>query len=164
MERQKTEKTYKEIMKVPIQASSRGHTIYHDLVIHAPLEEVFRAVSDPQELCQWWPQKCSGSPGLDKEYNFFFGELYDWYGNVVTYVHNKAFHVKMTRSEPDWDPTTFGFDLRGKDDGVEVQFWHMGWPECNAHFRTASFCWAMLLNGLKGYLENGTVIPFESRN
>ena len=151
-------------MKVPIKALGGGHTIYHDLVIHAPLEKVYKAVSEPEQLCRWWPLKCHGTPGLDSEYNFYFGEEYDWYGKVVTYVHNKAFHVKMTRSETYWDPTTFGFDLKGREDGVLLQFWHMGWSECNAHYRTASFCWAMLLNGLKNYLEKGIVIPFALRN
>lgn len=154
----------RDIMKVPIRPMRSGHTIYHDLVIKAPLERVFRAVSEPEELCSWWPLRCSGNPGLGKEFNFYFGEEYDWYGKVVTYLHNKAFHVKMTRSEPDWDPTTFGFDLQGREDGVLLQFWHMGWSEVNAHYRTASFCWAMLLNGLKNYLEKGIVIPFALRS
>jgi hypothetical protein len=69
----------------------------------------------------------------------------------------------MTKSDPDWDTTSFGFDLQEEDDKVLVQFWHTGWPDCNAHFKTASYCWAILLKGLKDYLEKGDIVPFENR-
>jgi len=70
----------------------------------------------------------------------------------------------MTRSDSDWDPTTFGFELENAKKSVKIKFWHIGWPACNSHYRRSSFCWAMLLNGLKSYLERGVVIPFEERD
>jgi len=69
----------------------------------------------------------------------------------------------MTKSDQDWDPTSFGFDLEDIENGVLVKFWHKGWPECNHHFRRSSFCWAMLLNGLKNYVEKGIIKPFKER-
>ena len=76
---------------------------------------------------------------------------------------NESFYIKMTESDEDWDFTTFGFDIERKDKSVLVEFSHIRWPECNAHFRRSSFCWAMLLNGLKNYLERGIIVPFEER-
>jgi hypothetical protein len=70
----------------------------------------------------------------------------------------------MTKSDLDWDETTFGFDLEETNNGTLVKFSHMNWPNCNDHFRTASFCWAMLLNGLKNYIEKGIILPFEERS
>ena len=141
-----------------------SHTIYHDFRINAPLSKTFAAISDPKHLVNWWPMRCSGVAAEGELYNFFFGPEYDWYGKVSKLEQDRAFHIKMTTSDPDWDPTSFGFDLEPIDDAVQVRFWHSGWQECNAHFRTASFCWAMLLNGLKDYVENEKVIPFENRS
>ena len=70
----------------------------------------------------------------------------------------------MTKSDPNWEPTSFGFDLKEIEDGVLVKFWHKDWPECNDHYKHSSFCWALLLKGLKDYLEKGVIIPFEERN
>lgn len=70
----------------------------------------------------------------------------------------------MTKSDKDWNPTTFGFDLESSDKGTMVNFSHINWPEQNHHFKHSSFCWAILLNGLKNYLEKGVIIPFEERN
>lgn len=137
--------------------------IYHDLVINASLAKVFKAVSIPEHLVNWWPLKCSGKPEIGEEYNFYFTPEYDWLGRVIEYSPNKAFHIKMIKSDPNWDSTSFGFDLKEIDVGVQLNFRHIDWPKCNADFRGSSFCWAMLLNGLKNYVEKGIVVPFEER-
>jgi uncharacterized protein YndB with AHSA1/START domain len=146
-----------------MEKTKNGHAIYHDLTISTSAENVFEAITQPDHLGNWWPKKCSGKPKIGEIYNFYFTPEYDWYGQVVKCVHNKAFHIKMTKSDPDWDLTSFGFDLEDVEDLVKVKFWHKGWPECNAHFRRSSFCWAMLLNGLKNYVEKGIILPFEER-
>ena len=140
-----------------------ANDIYHDLIINASAKEVFDAISLPQHLNNWWTLKCSGSPAPAAEYNLYFAPEYDWYGKVTTCDPNRSFHIKMIKSSPDWDPTSFGFDLKKAGQGVRLQFWHKDWLHCNEEFRNSSFCWAMLLNGLKIYLENGVIVPFEKR-
>lgn len=141
-----------------------GFTLYHDLYIKASAELMYQAVSQPEHLINWWPLKCSGTPQVSTEYNFNFTDEYNWYGKVITAKPNEAFHIKMTKSDEDWNHTSFGFDLEAKEDHVHLKFWHSGWPNCNAHFRHSSYCWAILLHGLKSYVERGIVVPFEERN
>ena len=143
--------------------TNKSFAIYHDLMIIASLEQVFEAVTEPEHLVNWWPLKCSGRPEMGAEYNFYFTPEYDWLGRVIEYSQNRSFHIKMTKSDADWDPTSFGFDLEAIDENVQLNFWHVGWPECNADFKRSSFCWAMLLNGLKNYLEKEVIVPFEER-
>lgn len=144
---------------------SHGFNIYHDLVIKSTLKEVFDAVSKPEHLNNWWTLKCTGTPELNAEYNFYFAPEYDWYGKVITCQPNHAFYIKMKKTnDEDWNPTTFGFNLEQIKEGVQVRFFHIDWPLCNHHFRHSSFCWALLLNGLKNYLEKGVVIPFKDRS
>ena len=82
---------------------------------------------------------------------------------MVDYTQNKSFHIQMTDADEDWNPTTFGFDLRETEQGVWLEFWHKNWPELNHHFRRSSCCWAILLKGLKDYVEKGIIVPFEER-
>ena len=137
--------------------------IYHDLIINASKQEVFDAVSQPEHLNNWWTLRCSGTPEMGKEYNLYFAPEYDWLGSVSICDPNNAFHIKMTTSSADWNATTFGFDLEEDESGVRLKFSHKNWRYCNTEFRNSSFCWAILLLGLKNYLENGIVIPFEKR-
>lgn len=138
--------------------------IYHDLRINAPIEKVFEAVSEPDLLVNWWPLKCVGEPKIGAEYNFYFTPEYDWYGKVIENIPNRKFAVEMTKSDLDWHSTIFRFEMNEENGTMYLQFAHLGWPECNAHYRIASFCWAMLLKGLKDYLEKGIIVPFEERS
>ena len=140
-----------------------GYGIYHDFVIDAPISKVFNAISDPEHLVNWWPLTCSGIPEIGTTYNFNFTSKYDWYGKVFKIETDKSFYIKMTKSNEVWNPTTFGFDIIKVTDKVEVRFSHTGWTSINEEYRQSSFCWAMLLNGLKNYIEKGVVIPFEER-
>ena len=140
------------------------YNIYHNLLIKASSKAVFDAISLPEHLNNWWTLKSSGTSELDSEYNLNFTDAYNWFCKVSKVRNNESFHLKMTDSDEDWSPTTFGFDLETKDSGTLVKFSHVNWAEDNHEFRNSSFCWAMLLNGLKNYLEKGIIIPFEERN
>ncbi|MBD0823849.1 SRPBCC family protein [Aestuariibaculum marinum] len=138
--------------------------IYHNLFIKASQEAVFNAVSIPEHLDNWWSLKSSGTPELGVEYNLNFTDEYNWFCKVSKLELNKLIAFKMTVSDKDWDPTTFQFELEPHNEGTMLKFSHVNWPEANDHFKYSSFCWAMLLSGLKNYLEKGLVIPFEERN
>ena len=141
-----------------------SYSIFHNLIIKASAKEVFDAVSLPEHLNNWWTLKSSGKPEKDSEYNLNFTDDYNWFCKVSKLTPNKAFHLKMIKSDADWNPTTFGFDLEGNNNETIVKFSHVNWPEANDHFKHSSFCWALLLNGLKNYVEKGIIVPFEERN
>lgn len=141
-----------------------SHTIYHNLLIKASPKIIFDAVSQPKHLDNWWTLKSSGEPKLNSEYNLNFTDEYNWFCKVSKFKENQSIQFKMTKADEDWKPTTFGFELEPHENGTLVRFSHTDWEEPNDHFKVASFCWAILLNGLKNYLEKGVVIPFEKRN
>lgn len=138
-------------------------SIYHNLFIKASAQEVFDAVSLPEHLNNWWPLKSSGEPKVDAIYNLNFTDIYNWFGKVIECTPNESFSIKMTDSNADWNPTTFGFTLEEREDSVYLRFSHTGWQENNDELKHSSFCWALLLNGLKNYVEKGIVVPFEDR-
>lgn len=139
--------------------------ILHDVHINADVSSVFDAISEPKHLNNWWTKKCSGTAQKGAKYNFYFSEDFDWYGEVTECVADQSLSITMTKSDADWDYTTFGFEIEAIDESVtRVKFYHKDWKEANHHFRRTSYCWALLLNSLREYLEVGTVVPFESRS
>ncbi len=141
-----------------------SHHIYHNLLIKASAKVVFEAISLPRHLDNWWSLNSSGTPELATMYNLNFTDDHNWFCKVSDVILDKSIHFKMTQSDADWNPTTFGFDLKATENGTLVNFSHKNWKEANHNFKHSSFCWAMLLNGLKNYLEKGVIIPFEKRN
>lgn len=141
-----------------------GFSIYHDFIVKSNTAKVYNAITKPEHLVNWWPLKCDGEPKNGAIYNFNFTDAYDWYAEVLSCKPSDHIHFKMKKADDDWMPTSFGYDLELKDENVLVKFWHKDWPECNNHFKHSSFCWALLLKGLKDYIEKGTIIPFEERS
>lgn len=144
--------------------NTETHTIFHDFEIQVAPSKVIKAVCEPEHLNNWWTLKCKGEPKIGGEYNLYFTEEYNWFAQVVEYRPQSQFHLKMTDANLGWETTSFGFDVEVIDKGSLVHFWHKGWQEANSHFKVSSFCWAMLLNGLKKYLEKGEIVPFEERS
>jgi len=139
-------------------------TIYHDLTIQAEVSKVFEAVAIPEHLNNWWTKESSGIPALGNIYRLFFSEAYDWDAEVTICITNEHFELTMTKADSDWTPTKFGFILHGENGKTQVQFYHTNWQSTNHHYRRTNFCWALLLQGLKQYVESNIIIPFEQRN
>lgn len=140
-----------------------ANTIYHNVLIEKDSLEVYDAISQPEHLVNWWPLKCDGSPHIGETYNYNFTDEYNWFAKVNSCKAGEHIYFKMTISDADWDPTTFGYDLEPTEKGTYLRFFHKDWPEQNDHFKHSAYCWAILLKGLKDYLEKGKVIPFEER-
>ncbi len=141
------------------------HTILHDVHINADISSVFEAISEPKHLNNWWTNKCSGIAQKGSKYNLYFTDEFDWYGEVTHCVIDKAFAITLTRSDVDWDYTTFGFEIESVDNDVtRLKFYHKDWKETNHQYRRTSYFWALLLYNLKEYLEDGSVVPFEARS
>lgn len=139
------------------------HSILHNVYIRSQADLVFRALTRPKDLNQWWTLKSEGQAELHEEYRFFFSAEFDWTARVSRLVPQKALEWKMLQADADWTPTSFGFELFQQGDQTKVEFYHKDWSSTNEHFRRTSFCWAMYLNLLKNYLEKNEVIPFAER-
>ncbi|MCC1483128.1 SRPBCC family protein [Winogradskyella immobilis] len=138
-------------------------SIYHNLVVKAKITDVYNAISQPKHLINWWPLYCKGIPEKGEIYNFNFTDTYNWFAEVISCETNNHIYYKMKASDKDWNTTTFGFDLKAENNTITIEFWHKDWQTCNAEFKQSSYCWAILLQELKNYLEKGTVISFENR-
>lgn len=137
--------------------------ILHDFPVNASAQRVFEAVATPKGLDAWWTLRSSGTPAEGNEYDLFFGPEYDWRGVVTKCVPNEAFELQITRADKDWTGARIGFRLEAKPTGTLVHFYHLGWPETNAHYRQSSFCWAMYLRLMKRNIETGEFVAYEKR-
>jgi uncharacterized protein YndB with AHSA1/START domain len=137
--------------------------IFHDFVIKSPAGPVFRAVSTPAGLDQWWTKRSSGRPEVGVHYELWFGPEYDWRAVVSRSAADKEFELKIVSAHEDWMGTRLGFTLEGSGGVTQVRFHHLGWPKLNDHYRISCYCWAMYLRILKRYIEHGETVPYEQR-
>jgi uncharacterized protein YndB with AHSA1/START domain len=140
------------------------NTIFHDVKINAPINKVFEGVTSPSLLNEWWTYKCNGVLQLEGEYQLDFTGGCIWYARVTNFIPNHEFELTMFNSQEDWDGTKVGFILEDKENSTKLRFYHSGWKEVNEHFRISSYCWAVYLRILKGFLEKGIRVPYQNRD
>ncbi len=137
--------------------------IVHDFPIKAPVTRVFRAVSLPVELDNWWTVRSTGNAQPGGEYQLWFGPEHDWRATVTRSEPDVEFELELTRAAPEWLGTKVGFHLNPKGGVTHVRFHHVGWPAATEHYRTSCYCWAMYLRVLRRYVEHGETVPYERR-
>lgn len=138
--------------------------IYHDVHIKASKEEIYKAVTLPKHLNNWWTKESSGIDKIGSQYRFYFSDAYDWSAIVTKEISSQHFELTMDKSDEDWEGTKFGFIIKEEHQGCLLSFYHKNWTNNNHHYRRTNHCWAILLQGLKDYIEKGKIIPFENRS
>jgi uncharacterized protein YndB with AHSA1/START domain len=137
--------------------------IFHDFPINAAPGRVFRAVSTPTDLDQWWTVRSAGEPRVGAEYELWFGPQYEWRAKVTRCIRDAEFELEITRADNEWLGTRVGFRLDANGGVTQVRFYHTGWPKETEHYRVSCYCWAMYLRVLRRYLEHGERVPYERR-
>ena len=85
--------------------------ILQEFPIAAEPARVFRAVSEPALLDEWWTLRSTGRASVGSTYDLDFGPGYHWRAEVTKSEPGSAFELRMTTSDPDWEHTLVGFEL-----------------------------------------------------
>ncbi len=136
--------------------------IRHRVVISAPLDSVYKAVSTAEGVSDWWTRE--GVKGEDKvggRLAFYFGEPQPAAVMEVTRLDPDG-HVNWTCVEgaDEWMGTKIFFDLKASGDDTVVMFAHSGWREAGEFMAHCSARWAYFLLSLKSLQETGKGTPF----
>ena len=134
--------------------------IFHNFPINCSIDRVFETISTPQGLDKWWTKTALGIAATGETFHLYFEPDYHWTGCVSKCTPNTEFELTMQSSDNDWEGTKVGFQLIGKSNLTEVQFYHIGWKQANEHYCTSNYCWAMYLRILKRNLELGEFIHY----
>ena len=137
--------------------------ILQNFVVNAGRSAVFRAISTPEGLNNWWTLTCSGKAEEGAEYILGFGPGCDWRARASRCAPDSEFELALTGADSDWQDTRVRFILNEVLGVTEVSFQHTGWPANNDHYRTSCFCWAMYLRLMKRFVEFGEVVPYDRR-
>jgi uncharacterized protein YndB with AHSA1/START domain len=136
--------------------------VMHFLRIDAAQDHVYRALTTPDDVRNWWTRDCDLDAAVGGVGVFRF---YD--NRVVTTVRIDALrppsHVGWTTTASTapggWPGTTISFDLRAEGDVTAMLFAHRGFAEAGENYARVTTGWAYFLFSLQRYLETGTGGP-----
>ena len=136
--------------------------IYHCFYLRAPINKVYRALTNKTGLAGWWTKNLDHEGTVCSVSTFRF----------KSGAFNK---MKIIKSGPDfidwlcvdghdeWKDTHITFELDHQGNGTKVCFSHFGFQEQTEYVGECSFHWANYLVSLKQFCENGKGMPNEGK-
>ena len=133
-------------------------TIYHQVGIKAPLNDVYQAIATTAGITGWWTAT-SGDTATGGNLEFSFdGHIVT--ATVTSNIPDKYIEWTVGGNDGEWLNTRICFDLVELEQQVMVNFRHDDWREASEMLAHCSTKWAVFLLSLKDYLETGVGKPF----
>ncbi|MEE1944728.1 SRPBCC domain-containing protein [Pedobacter sp. KR3-3] len=150
----------------PAQESGETATksICHRLLIGAPVEKVYWALTTQEGLAGWWTPDTTAKPEIGSVSRFGFGP--DYFKEMEV-TELKPYHLvkwRCLKAFEDWIGTTLTFELEPHQKGCTLLFHHDGWEAYTPEFASCSFDWALFFRSLKFLCETGKGFPYPEFN
>ena len=160
--------------------------IRHALLIGAPVEKVFSALTTQEGLSAWWTPDVKATPELGSIARFAFGPTYCKEMKITeltppTFLKWNCF----AGAEDEWIGTSISFKLEGGDrdsllrshreitDQIQqgsgeqqtlLVMQHDDWRDYTLMFAECSYTWGQFMRGLKSYCETGKGKPWPGQH
>ncbi len=143
--------------------------ITHYLVINAPAETVYKAVTEEAGLASWWAKNTIAKPEVGFTDEFIFGDSSKNYKGEGRH-HNKMLVTELVPNtlarwdckggDPEWIGTRLSFEMTPGEGKTELMFTHADWAAQTQFFANCNYFWGMFMTSLKQYCETGTGTPY----
>jgi uncharacterized protein YndB with AHSA1/START domain len=133
--------------------------ILYKLPIKAPVADVYRAISQQDQINHWWTRDVKFSPLVGAIAEFGFGRA-GMRMEIETLEPQSKMVWKAISGPPHWSDTRVLFELEQVDSSAVLGFSHIGFKESvRNEVASTNTRWGFYLISLKSYLENGKGTP-----
>ena len=137
------------------------YDIRHEIIIDAPADTVFRAVTTQEGLRSWWTADSTVQEIVGSEAVFMFMK-----GSVIfrmrvdELIPGKKVAWTCLGDPDEWEGTKLVFSLEKTDGrGTDLNFIHSGWRSVGGDYPLCNTTWGHLMHILKEYAEGGSPGP-----
>ncbi|HRP54794.1 SRPBCC domain-containing protein [Agriterribacter sp.] len=135
-------------------------SIYHRLLIEAPAETVYEALTTQKGLQGWWTPETIAKPEPGSIARFAFGASYFKEMKIEELKPYSKVKWLCLRAQEEWIGTTLSFELEPHAKGTVLLFHHDGWKAFTPEFASCSYAWALFFRSLKLLCETGRGLPY----
>lgn len=160
--------------------------IHHELLIAAPAEKIYNAITSPEGLSAWWTPGSNAKPELNSIARFPFGPKYHKEMKIVELKPSRLVKWICLKGEGEWVGTHLSFELvegnkqslsdsrpellgqieqqRNFDKVTLLIFHHDDWKEYTPMFAECSHTWGQFLRSIKLLCETGKGRPWPNQH
>jgi uncharacterized protein YndB with AHSA1/START domain len=155
--------------------------IRHQLIIEAPPEKIYNAITSQEGLASWWTPDVKAKPEINSVARFPFGPNYFKEMKIVELKPFEWVKWQCIQGAQEWIGTTLSFKLepgsretllrehsemtgqieqQSKQEGTILTFHHDDWKTYTPMFAECNYTWAQFLRSLKLLCETGKGRPW----
>ena len=139
-----------------------SYTIHHLLHINAPIEKVFTALTNIEELKVWYTTEVEGSSDLNKIIKFKFGSI-DFHTKVIELINNEKIVMECVDTSLPVIGQRISYELDQNEEKTRVRFSQNGFIELDDFYANMNFSASKYLESLRQYCQNGSSEAFGSK-
>ena len=135
-------------------------SILHELIINAPSNKVYKAITTLKGLKSWWTKD---TVVKNKIIEFgFYNRSTLFRMKIIKLQKNKKVVWNCIGDEKEWKGTKITFKLLKDPEskGTNLKFSHEGWLSTKGWFGLCNYTWAHVLTRLKKYAEKGKPMSY----
>ncbi|RPG63416.1 MAG: SRPBCC domain-containing protein [Flavobacteriaceae bacterium TMED42] len=130
--------------------------------INAPMEDVFKALTETDKLTKWYTTIVEGKFELDEVVTFEFINFAKFKFKVIAFTQNESVHLEMVASEFDNIGHIMKYDLDENDGKTRVRYTCEGFSEMDDSYSNMNYSSAKYLESLRQYCQTGNGEAFGS--
>jgi uncharacterized protein YndB with AHSA1/START domain len=160
--------------------------IRHSLIISAPIEKVYEAITTSEGLSRWWTPDTDALPQVGSHARFHFSTEYYKEMLITELIPLEWVAWRCTKGATEWIDTSITFRLEHGDRQAFLQlhpeisgqiqqqgngenltllsFAHDNWQEYTPMFAECSYTWGRFLQSLKLLCETGNGLPWPKQH
>lgn len=135
-------------------------SIWHRLLINAPAETVYEALTTQKGLAGWWTPDTVAEPQIGTMLKFTFMPDYTKEMRVDALKPYSLVKWTCLKAFEDWIGTTLSFELQPHAKGTVLLFHHDGWAAYTPEFASCTHDWGLFFRSLKLLCETGKGKPY----
>lgn len=161
------------------------NNIRHQLIIQAPAEKIYDAITTQQGLSAWWTPNALATAAVDSIARFPFGPGYFKEMKIIELKPFELIKWNCIKGADEWIGTNISFKLlsgnkssflnshpemqgqveQQKDDnGTLLIFHHDNWKDYTPMFAECNYTWGQFLRSLKLLCETGKGRPWPTQH
>lgn len=134
--------------------------IVNELTIHATPQLVFSALTQQDEITQWWAYEARVQPEVGSLGEFRFRQgAFVMQLEVAELDQDKKVRWITRQGPPQWAGTSVTWHLEPVQSGTNLVFTHEGFARVDEVYEEIRRNWRYFLDSLKSYLETGQGSP-----
>lgn len=156
--------------------------IHHEVLIGAPIEKVYKAITSQEGLSSWWTPGTSAKAEVGSVARFPFGPNYHKEMKIIELSLDQQVKWDCIAGADEWVGTRLTFTLKGGDkrslqsgryelggqleqqgdfeEGTLLIFHHDNWREDTDMYAECNYTWGQFLRSLKLLCETGKGRPY----